>query len=191
MNLKGDRVMKTAFTTIALGAALLLTGPVGASAQEGLFTSERDCAVDVKSLCAGVAPGEGRILACLQAHEGGLSVGCSTILSKAAWTAKECAGDIQAILPQCDIQQHFRLHEAASRRGQRPVQGSAGVHGLSRRRSVLRASMRKSALIGATAVGAALLATLPIPVKWSAEKNLSVSVDGNVGWLSVRSQQPI
>jgi len=52
--------------------------------------------------------------------------------------------------------------------------------------------MRKSVLIGATVIGAAaLLATLPISVKWSAERNLSVSVDGNVGWLSVRSQQPI
>ncbi len=71
------------------------------------------------------------------------------------------------------------------------MQVSAGVHGLSRRRSVLRTSMRKSVLIGATVIGAALLATLPISVKWSAEKNLSVSVDGSVGWLSVRSQQPI
>ncbi len=51
--------------------------------------------------------------------------------------------------------------------------------------------MRKSVVIGATVIGAALLATLPISVKWSAEKNLSVSVDGSVGWLSVRSQQPI
>jgi hypothetical protein len=87
-------MMKTAFTTIALGAALLLTGSVGASAQEGLFTSERDCAVDVKSLCAGVAPGHGHILACLQSHVSELSVGCSTILSKAIWVARECAGDI-------------------------------------------------------------------------------------------------
>ena len=43
--------MKTAFTTIALGAALLLTGSVGAGAQEGLFTSERDCAT-MSSPCA-------------------------------------------------------------------------------------------------------------------------------------------
>ena len=91
--------MKTAFYAVALGAALLLTGSVGASAQEGLFTSERDCAVDLKSLCAGVAPGQGHILACLQAHAGDLSVGCSTILSKAAWTAKECAGDIRQFCP--------------------------------------------------------------------------------------------
>ena len=81
----------------ALGATLLLTGSWGASAQEGgLFATERDCATDIKSLCAGVQPGGGRILACLQQHvaAGELSVGCSTILSKAIWVAKECAGDI-------------------------------------------------------------------------------------------------
>ena len=91
--------MKTAFTTIALSAALLLAGSVGASAQEGLFTSERDCATDVKSLCAGVQPGGGRVLACLQSHVSDLSVGCSTILSKAIWTAQQCAGDIHQFCP--------------------------------------------------------------------------------------------
>ncbi len=91
--------MKTAFTTIALGAALLLTSSVGASAQEGLFTSERDCTTDVQSLCAGVKPGGGRVLACLQSHVADLSVGCSTILSKAIWTAEQCAADIHQFCP--------------------------------------------------------------------------------------------
>jgi hypothetical protein len=92
-------MMKTAITTVALGAALLLTGSVGAGAQEGLFTSERDCTTDVKSLCAGVQPGGGRVLACLQSHVSDLSVGCSTILSKAIWTAQQCAGDIHQFCP--------------------------------------------------------------------------------------------
>jgi hypothetical protein len=91
--------MKTTIYAFALGAALLLIGSSGASAQEGLFTSERDCATDVQSLCAGVKPGGGRVLACLQSHAGELSVGCSTILSKAAWTAKECASDIRQFCP--------------------------------------------------------------------------------------------
>jgi hypothetical protein len=78
------------------GAGLLLTGTCGASAQEGLglFATERDCTTDIQSLCAGVKPGGGRVLACLQQHvaSGDLSVGCSTILSKAIWTAQQCAG---------------------------------------------------------------------------------------------------
>ena len=93
--------MAKSLSAVALGAALLFTGSWGASAQEGLFATERDCATDVKSLCAGVKPGGGRILACLQSHvaAGELSVGCSTILSKAIWVAKECAGDIRQFCP--------------------------------------------------------------------------------------------
>jgi hypothetical protein len=85
----------------ALGAGLLLTGSWGASAQEGLFATERDCSTDIQSLCAGVKPGGGRVLACLQAHvaAGELSVGCSTMLSKAIWVARECAGDIRQFCP--------------------------------------------------------------------------------------------
>jgi hypothetical protein len=92
-------MMRTAVTTVALGAALLLTGSWGARAQEGLFTAERDCTTDVQSLCANVKPGGGRVLACLQSHVGDLSVGCSTILSKAIWTAQQCAGDIHQFCP--------------------------------------------------------------------------------------------
>ena len=94
--------MKTMFYALAFGAGLVFTGSWGASAQEGgLFATERDCATDIQSLCAGVKPGGGRILACLQQHvaAGELSVGCSTILSKAIWVARECAGDIRQFCP--------------------------------------------------------------------------------------------
>ena len=37
--------------------------------------------------------------------------------------------------------------------------------------------MRKLVMIGATVIGAAVLSTSPILVKWSAERNLSVSQD--------------
>jgi hypothetical protein len=37
--------------------------------------------------------------------------------------------------------------------------------------------MRKSAIIGATIMSVAVLSASPISVKWSAEKNLSVSQD--------------
>jgi len=93
--------MRTTLFAGFLGATMVLAGSWGAPAQEGLFTSMRDCTTDIQSLCAGVKPGGGRVLACLQQHvaEGGLSVGCSTILSKAIWVAKECAGDIRQFCP--------------------------------------------------------------------------------------------
>ena len=95
--------MARSLFAVALGAGLLVTGSWGAYAQEGmgLFATERDCSTDIQSLCAGVKPGGGRVLACLQQHvaAGELSVGCSTILAKAIWVAKECAGDIKQFCP--------------------------------------------------------------------------------------------
>ena len=95
--------MKRSLLVVALGATMLLGGSWGVSAQEGLglFATQRDCASDIQSLCAGVKPGGGRVLACLQSHvaAGNLSVGCSTILSKAIWVARECAGDIHQFCP--------------------------------------------------------------------------------------------
>jgi hypothetical protein len=92
--------MKTTFYAAAFGAGLLLTGSFGASAQGlGIFDTERDCGADVQTLCGGVKPGHGRIMACLQAHVGELSVGCSTILSKAIWVSRECAADIHQFCP--------------------------------------------------------------------------------------------
>jgi hypothetical protein len=83
---------------LALGAALLLSGPTAAISATR-HTLSRYCAVDLKSLCAGIAPGEGRIRACLEAHIGELSVGCSARLSRAAWVANECHADIQHFCP--------------------------------------------------------------------------------------------
>ena len=82
----------------ALGATLLLSGSTAAISATP-HTLSRYCAVDLKSLCAGITPGEGRIHACLQSHISELSVGCSARLSRAAWVAKECHADIQQFCP--------------------------------------------------------------------------------------------
>jgi hypothetical protein len=96
---KSFSMIASGVATTAFCAMMLLPGSISASAQEGLFTSERDCATDVQALCADVKPGNGRVLACLQSHVGQLSVGCSTILSKAIWTSRECAADIHQFCP--------------------------------------------------------------------------------------------
>ena len=97
--------MRKSLFAVVLGATLLLTSSWGASAQQGfgIFDTERDCSTDVQSLCAGVKPGGGRVLACLQSHVGELSVGCSTMLSKAIWVARECASDIRQFCPNATV----------------------------------------------------------------------------------------
>ena len=85
-------------TAVALGAALFLTASAASVQAE-----DRDCTVDLKSLCAGVAPGEGHVQACIQSHISELSVGCSSRLSKAAWIATECHADIQHFCPNAKV----------------------------------------------------------------------------------------
>ena len=92
--------MTKSLYAVAFGAGLLLAGSLGASAQSpGIFDTQRDCAQDIQTLCPGIKPGGGRVLACLQSHVGELSVGCSTILSKAIWVSRECASDIRQFCP--------------------------------------------------------------------------------------------
>ena len=86
--------MKKAFYAVALGAALVLTASTASVQAEDTY-----CTVDLKSMCAGIAPGEGHIRACIQAHMSELSVGCSNRLAKAAWVFSECKADIQHFCP--------------------------------------------------------------------------------------------
>ena len=104
--------MKTAFYAAALGAALLLTASTAR-----VYAEDRDCTVDLKSLCAGVTAGEGRVQACIQSHISELSVGCSSRLSKAAWVLSECHADVQHFCPDAkygSIADCMRPHLARS-----------------------------------------------------------------------------
>jgi len=65
--------------TLAIGAVVLLS-VTSSMAQQ---TVAKQCAGDIKSLCAGVAPGEGRIRACIKSHVSDLSAPCQAVLVKA------------------------------------------------------------------------------------------------------------
>ena len=53
--------MKTVFYAVAFGATLICTASTASVQAE-----DRDCTVDLKSMCAGIAPGEGHIRACIE-----------------------------------------------------------------------------------------------------------------------------
>ena len=54
----------------------------------------RACISDVKTQCAGVNPGEGRIRECIKTHLKDLSEPCQTVALKAV-KVKECATDVK------------------------------------------------------------------------------------------------
>ncbi len=79
--------------TLAIGAVVLLS-VTSSMAQQ---TVAKQCAGDIKSLCAGVAPGEGRIRACIKSHVSDLSAPCQAVLVKAATIGKACRADIKKV----------------------------------------------------------------------------------------------
>ena len=75
---------------MAICAVVLLSAPV-AMAQVGV------CAADIKAKCAGVQPGEGRIVNCVKAHVAEFSDPCKERLARVAEISKACAADIKEI----------------------------------------------------------------------------------------------
>ena len=69
--------------------ALLLSGSVAVAQQAG-----KPCAGDIKTFCAGVQPGEGRIKACIKSHLAELSATCQDSVLTVAVTGKVCKPDI-------------------------------------------------------------------------------------------------
>ena len=71
--------------SIVVAAALCIVAitsfaqaPAGDSAGKG---RARPCRADAQRLCAGIKPGEGRIVACLKSHESDLSAACKANLA--------------------------------------------------------------------------------------------------------------
>ena len=67
--------------------ALLLSGSVAVAQQAG-----KPCAGDIKTLCAGIQPGEGRIKACIKSHMAEVSDPCRDAMSQAAAGRKILGG---------------------------------------------------------------------------------------------------
>ena len=69
--------------------ALLLSGSAALAQQAG-----KPCAGDIKTLCAGIQPGEGRIKACIKSHLSELSPACGDRVLTVAVTGKACKTDL-------------------------------------------------------------------------------------------------
>jgi Cysteine rich repeat len=69
------------------------------SATSGMAQSAatKACAGDVKSQCAGIQPGDGRIKACIKSHFNDVSAPCQAVLVKAAAISKACGADVKKI----------------------------------------------------------------------------------------------
>jgi hypothetical protein len=86
-------------SAMAISAALLLLGSgamaQGAAAPAQGAAAPRACAADIKTLCEGVKPGQGRIASCIKENFSKLSQPCQDQLATAAAGAKACAADVK------------------------------------------------------------------------------------------------
>ena len=74
---------------LVIMAALLLSASVAAAQPAG-----PPCAGDIKKLCAGIQPGEGRLKACIKSHLTELSQTCEDRVLTVAVTGKLCKSDL-------------------------------------------------------------------------------------------------
>jgi hypothetical protein len=71
---------------------LLLLAPAAAIAQQAVH---QICAADFMKVCAGVQPGEGRIMACVREHFGQLSGPCQNALLANVTITRVCKADAE------------------------------------------------------------------------------------------------
>lgn len=83
--------------------AVLLLGITGVNAGQGLVeTVANGCKIEIEKYCSQVTPGQGRILACLYAHEDKLSAKCEFALYDAAAQLERAVAALSYVANECN-----------------------------------------------------------------------------------------
>jgi len=83
--------------------AVLLLGITGVNAEQGLVeTVANGCEIEIEKYCSQVTPGQGRILACLYAHEDKLSAKCEYALYDAAVQLERAVAALSYVANECN-----------------------------------------------------------------------------------------
>ena len=84
--------MRTLGCIAALAAAVLMTASAAEAAPSAMAKA---CAKDIKSVCADVKPGGGKLKACVKDHFSDLSTDCQVAIVKAAAVGRACKADMK------------------------------------------------------------------------------------------------
>ena len=77
---------------LVVGFGFMLLGPAAIAQEPGNVPA---CIGDIRKLCAGVQPGEGRIKDCAKQHFNELPVSCQKIVLKVAAVGQACSSDVK------------------------------------------------------------------------------------------------
>ena len=102
---------------LTLGCFLLMVNPL--MAQQRLVESVvTGCKAELEKYCGQVTPGEGRVLACLYAHNDKLSGRCEYALYDAAAQLERAAAALAYVANECgpDLRKHCAAAEAGEGR---------------------------------------------------------------------------
>ena len=94
---------------VAIPALVLVCFPANVSAQSSLRervaaavqTVRNACAADISKFCGNAAPGDGRIVLCMQAHDDQLSPGCERVLYNASRNLDRALDRVSRIADAC------------------------------------------------------------------------------------------
>ena len=82
---------------------ILVMGITSANAQQELIeTVANGCKMEIEKYCSQVTPGQGRILACLYAHEDKLSAKCEYALYDVAVQLERAVAALSYVANECD-----------------------------------------------------------------------------------------
>jgi hypothetical protein len=96
---------------LAFAAFALATSWFSVSAAATERSAMQTCRADAQKLCAGVAPGGGRVVACLRANEAQVTAECKAQLG----AAEACAAEVKKLCPQADGEASLRQCARAKR----------------------------------------------------------------------------
>jgi hypothetical protein len=98
---KADEMKPTMIVWMALAILpLLITGAT--AGQDLVETVSNGCKMEIEKYCAQVTPGEGRVLACLFAHEDKLTAKCEYALYDAAVQLERAVAALSYVANECD-----------------------------------------------------------------------------------------
>lgn len=100
-------MMHRKIAVLVLGLVFLIALPAAAG-QDLVQTVKDGCKTELESYCKDVTPGEGRVLACLFAHQDKLSGKCEYALYDAAVQLERAVAALSYVVNECadDLNQH-------------------------------------------------------------------------------------